>query len=123
MIKKELSSDSQMRNKKGSKKITVLAVSAVLGIMICTPVSAYSGIDSDPCPRCGDGSVWVSEEEWGRYTTDVEQKCTHHEHGTDLEMEIHTVIHYDCIDCGYGWTEDSYAHYWECHGYDGPYNN
>lgn len=122
MIRKVLSLDSQTGKKKISKKITALAVSAVLGAMICMPVFA-DGIDPDPCKICGDGSIWVREEFVGSYTNGVERKCEHHKYGTDLQMVDHYLIHYECLDCGFVDTAKYNTTSWDCHGYDGPNND
>lgn len=107
-----------------SKKITVLFVSVVICVMSCMTVFAGDiGFDSEHCSNCGVGSVWVSDEYEGKYTTGVEKKCSHHKYGTDLEIAQHYILHYECINCGWIGTGGYDTYYWQCHGYDGPDNN
>ena len=104
------------------KKAAVLSLCAVIGVMSSSVVRADSGFDFEPCPKCGDGSVWYEENEVGRFGN-AQCECTHKRFGVDVEIGIHYVHSYNCVDCGYGWTYDTYEYYWDCQGYDDPVNH
>lgn len=108
-----------MSKRKCVKRCVALATSVVIGIMCCMPVLASNGVDEDLCPRCGDGVVMYSQSEVRRYPIG-QVYCTHKKYGVDVEIEIYSICVYECLDCGYGWSEDIYAQYWDCQGYDNP---
>lgn len=108
-----------MSRNRWMKRCVALAAGAVIGIVSCMPVFAGNGVAEELCPRCGDGTVWYSEEERNRYPIDQEE-CTHKRFGVDIQWEIHSICEYECIDCGYGWSEDVYEQYWTCEGTDCP---
>lgn len=117
-----------MIKKNIAKKITAVAVGVVLSVMSCMTVFAdYTyelGYSDDPCPRCGDTSVWVKEVHFSEPSaTGNERKCPDHKYGTDIELEYHTIVYYDCRECKRSWSEDRYTYNWECHGYDKPYED
>lgn len=113
-----------MFGKKIPKKAMAVAVGVILSAAGSMSVFANyiheAGYSDDPCQNCGDTSVWVTEEICPASPTGGERPCPDHRFGTDAEMRNHTALSYLCHECYYGWSEDEYSYFWECHGYDLP---
>ncbi len=116
-----------MFSKKISKKVTAVAAGIILSVMSSVPALAgyvYEiGYSDDPCPICGETSVWVKEEYVSSSDAEEERDCPDHKYGTDIKIRDYTIVYYYCHECYYGWTEDVYTYFWECHGYDKPNQN
>lgn len=103
-------------------------LASVFGVMLSamscmTAFASYIhevGYDSDPCNRCGEISVWVTEEIFEASPTGAEDDCPHHRFGTDVEMEVVTLITYECRDCNHVEFDTQTAYYWKCCGFDMP---
>lgn len=117
-----------MIKKNIAKKITAVAVGVALSAMSCMTVFAdyvhEVGWSDQPCPRCHeDAAVWITETRYDASPTGEERGCDHHRFGTDLKMEVVTLITYRCHECNYIVFDTEKAYYWECCGFEMPGND
>lgn len=103
----------------------IVGIAGVMAFMLMGGVSsaittrAAEGIDPDPCPFCGDGTVWRFEEPYDVLVG--HRLCIHgFTKGDDLHYEHRALVTYKCIDCEMldERQVEVWGDYWECEGHN-----
>ena len=105
---------------KGLKKIFAIVASVAMVGTSAVSAFASSGVSTEPCPYCGEGSVvYETIDSWPEYTG-YARSCTHGcMYGEDYFIALVEVWRYDCSDCYATWTEEVETGWvWECNGWN-----